>query len=105
MRDGLPKFAAFNVAGIEHRSGSAALERTLVARELQIGLFLIRVVAFRAVGFDEWKNVVLIGDFVFGEGGRGEQQASSNSQTPNSRKIPRSKSQKTRNSRSAVAPG
>jgi hypothetical protein len=81
MCDRLPKFAAFDVAGIKHGSGSAALERSLVARQIQIGLFLVRVVALRAIGFDQWKNVVLIGDLVLGEAGKREQQSNEDAES------------------------
>src|SRR5262245_18471786 len=73
MRDRLPELAALDITRIQHRSRRAALECALVARQVQISLFLVRVMAFRAIGLDERKDVILVGDLVFGEGGKHEQ--------------------------------
>src|SRR6266498_3032389 len=74
MGDGLPQFAPLHIAGREHGAGGAAFERALVAGEVEVGLFLVGVMALGAVGFDEREDVVLVGDLFLGDGGGNEQQ-------------------------------
>ena len=67
VRDCFPEFGTIKVAGDEDNAGAAAFERALVAGEVEVSLFLVSIVTFGAISFDERENVVCVGDFVLGK--------------------------------------
>ena len=68
VRERFPELAAVRTSGSDHRARTAAFEHSLVAGEVQVGFFLVRVVALRAVGLDERQDLVGVIDLVLGHG-------------------------------------